>query len=164
MTTSVVVIGVGNPWRRDDGVGWAVADAARRRLRPAVTVVESDGEASRLLDAWADHDLAVVVDAVCSGATPGTIHVWDTDAAMPRSARPAGTHALGLSEAIALGRALERLPARLVVVGVEASETVAGHGLSPAVAGAVDRVVDAIASAVSEPGQSGGYGSNPSRC
>ncbi len=144
MRTRVVVIGVGNPWRRDDGVGWAVADAARPRLPSAVAVVESDGEASRLLDAWADHDLAVVVDAVCSGAPPGTIHVWDGDAEVARASRTAGTHALGLADAIALGRALERLPARLVVVGVEASETATGHGLSPAVAGAVDRVVDVI--------------------
>ena len=150
MTTSVVVIGVGNPWRRDDGVGWAVADAARRRLRPAVTVLESDGEASRLLDAWADHDLAVVVDAVCSGAAPGTIHVWDRDAEMAPTAPPAGTHTLGLAEAIALGRALERLPARLVVVGVEASDTTAGHGLSPAVADAVNEVIDVIDQVVAE--------------
>jgi hydrogenase maturation protease len=150
VSPSIVVIGIGNPWRRDDGVGWAVADAARRRLRSAITILESDGEASRLLDAWADHDLAVVVDAVCSGATPGTIHVWDDDAEMAPTARPAGTHVLGLAEAIALGRALERLPARLVVVGVEASETAAGHGLSPAVAGAVDQVVDVIDQVVAE--------------
>jgi hydrogenase maturation protease len=63
---------------------------------------------------------------------------------MARTAPTVGTHALGLAEAIALGRALERLPARLVVVGVEASETDSGHGLSPAVAGAVDEVIDVI--------------------
>lgn len=144
MRLRVVVIGVGNPWRRDDGVGWAVAEGARRRLSSEVAVVESDGEASRLLDVWADRDLAVVVDAVRSGAAPGTIHVWGGDVEMARTAPTVGTHALGLAEAIALGRALERLPARLVVVGVEASETDSGHGLSPAVAGAVDEVIDVI--------------------
>jgi hydrogenase maturation protease len=144
MRSSVVVIGVGNPLRRDDGVGWAVADAARRQLPPEVAIVESDGEASRLLDAWTDHDLAVVVDAVCSGAEPGTIHVWDGNAEIAHGAPPAGTHALGLAAATALGRALERLPARLVIVGVEASETGPGHGLSPSVAGAIDGVIDVI--------------------
>jgi hydrogenase maturation protease len=145
----VVVIGVGNPWRRDDGVGWVVAEAARRRLGNAVDVVESDGEPSRLLDAWAGFDLAVVVDAVCGGAAPGTVHVWADEPDVARASSSTGSHALGVAEAIALGNALDRLPARLIVVGVEAAETTPGHGLSSAVAGAVEEAVDVIANAFS---------------
>jgi hydrogenase maturation protease len=146
--SGVVVIGVGNPWRRDDGVGLVVAEATRRRLGHAVDVVESDGEPSRLIDAWADFDLAVVVDAVCSGAAPGTVHVWTDEPALARGSRSTGSHSLGLTDAIALGRALHRLPTRLIVVGVEADETTPGHGLSSAVVGAVQEAVDVIANVV----------------
>jgi hydrogenase maturation protease len=148
--SGVVVIGVGNPWRRDDGVGWAVAEAVGRRLGRAVEIVESDGEPSRLLDAWSGLDLAVVVDAVCSGDAPGTIHMCTEDPEPLRTSPPAGSHALGLTDAIALGRALHRLPARLIVVGIEADDTTPGHGLTSAVAGAVEEAVDVIATIVAE--------------
>ncbi len=108
------------------------------------TVVESDGEASRLLDAWADHDLAVVVDAVCSGAAPGTIHVWDDVPDLPATSPATGSHAMGVGDAVALGRALDRLPTRLIVIGIEVDDTSAGHGLSSSVTAAVDDAADVI--------------------
>ncbi|MDP9465107.1 MAG: hydrogenase maturation protease [Actinomycetota bacterium] len=132
-----------------------MVEAAGRRLGPAVELVESDGEPSRLLDAWTGFDLAVAVDAVCSGATPGTVHVWADEPAQPRGSRSTGSHALGVAEAIALGQALDRLPARLVVVGIEAHETILGHGLSSAVAGAVENAVDVIATLIAERGGDG---------
>jgi hydrogenase maturation protease len=150
MRSRVAIIGVGNPWRRDDGVGLAVAEAVGRRLGPAVDVVESDGEPTQLMDAWSGLDLAVVVDAVCSGGAPGRIHVWADDPELAISSPPTGSHALGLADAIALGRALGRLPTRMIVVGVEAHETAPGHGLSSAVADAVEKVVDVIATMVAE--------------
>ena len=148
MTSRIAVIGVGNPWRRDDGVGWVVADEVGRRLGPAVAVVASDGEPSRLLDAWTGVDLAVVVDAVRSDAAPGTIHVLSDELVPDRVPPRSGSHALGLGDAIALGRALDRLPARLVVVAVEAEDTDAGHGLSPSVEDVVDEAADTVARVV----------------
>jgi hydrogenase maturation protease len=148
VTSRAVIIGVGNPWRRDDGIGWAVAEAVGRRLGPTVEVVESDGEPSRLLDAWAGIDVAVVVDAVRGGGAPGKIHVWADDSELPNAPPSTGSHALGLADAVALGRALHRLPKRLIVVGVEAHETTPGRGLSSAVAGAVEEAVDVIATLV----------------
>ena len=148
MRSRIVIIGVGNPWRRDDGIGWAVAEAVGHRLGPAVEVVESDGEPTRLLDAWAGIDVAVVVDAVRGGGAPGKIHVWTDDSELPGTSPSTGSHALGLADAVALGRALHRLPKRLIVVGVEAHDTTPGHGLSSAVAGAVEEAVDVIATLV----------------
>ncbi len=130
MTSGVAVIGVGNPWRRDDGVGWAVAAAAGRRLGKVVDVVECDGEPSRLLDAWCELDVAVVVDAVRSGASPGTVHVWDDVPDLPVASSVTGSHALGIADAVALGRALDRLPTRLIVIGIEVDDTSSGQGLS----------------------------------
>jgi hydrogenase maturation protease len=138
LSSRVVLIGVGNPWRGDDGVGRAVVDVAAGRLKPDVEVVEADGEPSRLIDAWTDVDLAVVVDAVRSGAEPGTIHVWRDNSELAHSAPSTGSHALGVADAIALGGALRRLPRTLVVVGVEVGETSAGHGLAAAVAAKLD--------------------------
>ena len=132
-----LVIGLGNSYRRDDGVGPAVAE--RLRGRRDVEVATCEQEPSRLLDAWAGADLALVVDAVASGAEPGTVQRFDaSERAVPSSVFRGSTHAFGVGEVIELARALGRLPGRVIVYGVEGAEFAAGDGLSPAVAAAVE--------------------------
>jgi hydrogenase maturation protease len=139
------VIGVGNEYRRDDGVGPAVvARLAQLELQPDVAVTVSDGEPSQLIDAWADTDLTVVVDAVLSGhADPGHVH-RTTLGAMPSGVQAASTHGVGIPEAVRLADVLDRAPRRLVVYAVEAADLGFGVGLSPAVAASVEHVVRAV--------------------
>ena len=146
MTSRVVVIGVGNPSRRDDGVGWVVAAAAGRRLGDAADIRLCDGDPARLLDAWTDVELAVVVDAMRSGARPGAIRVVAADGLteLPPSPGPVGSHSLGIGQALALGRALGRLPGRLVVIGLEGHDHDFGDELSTPVATAVGTAVDLV--------------------
>jgi hydrogenase maturation protease len=132
-----VVVGVGNAYRRDDGVGLAVAE--RLRVRGAIEVVTCEQEPSRLLDAWSGADAALVVDAVSSGADAGTVHRFDaSERALPSRVFRGSTHALGVAEVIEIARALGRLPRRVLVYGVEGSDFAAGDGLSPAVAATVE--------------------------
>jgi hydrogenase maturation protease len=131
------VIGVGNAYRSDDGVGLAVAEHVRS-LGAGVDVVLCEEEPSRLIEAWTDADLAIVVDAASSGAAPGTVRRFDaSEQPVPSREFRGSTHAFGLGEAIELARALRRLPGRLVVYGVEGERFAAGQGLSAAVAAVV---------------------------
>jgi hydrogenase maturation protease len=139
--TTACVIGVGNPYRRDDGVGPAVIAALETAVPDGVTLTVTDGEPTQLLDAWAETDLAIVVDAVlCERPAPGRVHRTD----VPPPGRAASTHGLGIPEAIQLAEALDRAPRRLVVYAVEAADLGFGDTLSPAVAAAVPGVVDAV--------------------
>ena len=153
MSAPVVVIGLGNPWRGDDGVGWAVIDEleahASDHATSAVDLVRTDGEAARLIECWDGRALAVVVDAVVTGAAPGTIIRLDA-AAVPAGGAPVGSHSLGLDHAVALGRALGRLPGRVVVVGVEGTAFAAGSPLSAPVAAALPDAVAAVEALISE--------------
>ena len=74
---STVVIGIGNPDRGDDAVGRRVATRLRGRVPEAVTVVEEDGEATRLLERLGGTASAILVDATISGAAVGTIRRVD---------------------------------------------------------------------------------------
>jgi hydrogenase maturation protease len=138
---AVLVIGVGNRFGADDGVGPAVIDRVRQ-LCPETATVETDGEAARLVEAWDDADLVVLVDAVRSGAAPGTVHRLVIERGDPAedlggACAPTSSHAAGVAEAWALGEALDRTPARLVVLGVEGADFGPGHRLSDEVARAV---------------------------
>jgi hydrogenase maturation protease len=141
--TSVVVIGVGNEYRRDDGVGPAVlAELGKHRLGD-VRLALSDGEPTQLLDLWERARLAVVIDAVlCAPSRPGRIH--RTTLQSPLTATAATTHGLGIPEAVRLAEALDRAPERLIVYAVEAADIGFGVGLSDEVARAVPEVVRAV--------------------
>jgi hydrogenase maturation protease len=141
--TSVLIIGVGNDWRGDDGVGLVVARNAAVVLGSAARLVETDGEPARLIDAWRGSDAAIVVDAVRTGAAPGTVGVWPGDVDVS-AVNPRGSHSLGVGEAVALGRQLEALPARLTIVGIEIGTVQHGNELSSEVARALPAAVEAV--------------------
>jgi hydrogenase maturation protease len=139
------VVCVGNRWRSDDAVGLEVAARLRGALPDGVELVEHEGEPTALLAAWEDAEAAWVVDAVAAGAPPGTIHRLDaSESPLPAEAFRTSTHHVGLAEAVELGRALGRLPSRVVVYGVEGASFAVGDGLTDAVAAAVGTVADAV--------------------
>jgi hydrogenase maturation protease len=122
-----VVIGVGNEFRRDDGAGPAVIGALRDRVSSGVELVITDGEPTRLIEAWTGVALAVVVDAVrAEPPQPGTTHRFVVDRPGADAARPASSHGFGLDDAIALALALDRMPGRLIVHAIEAADLRAG--------------------------------------
>jgi hydrogenase maturation protease len=136
---AVVVIGVGNEDRGDDAVGRRVAAALRGRVPDGVVVLDSDGDPATIMDSWSGADWAVLVDAMVSGAAPGTVRRIDaTESPLPPSVQLASTHAMGAADAVELARTLDRLPERLVVYGIEGVSFRPGAPLTPEVADAVD--------------------------
>lgn len=132
-----MVIGLGNPFRRDDAAG---LEAARRIRHTEWHVLPVGG--LELLDLWDGADEVVVIDAMRSGRPPGSVCVFDGFTELLDMTEGFGsTHGLGLLSAIGLGRELGRLPQRLVVYGIEAADVAPGVELSPAVVSAVERVV-----------------------
>ena len=116
------------------------------RLRAAgAPVLDCADEPTRLLGLWDGLQTLVVVDAMRSGAPPGTLRRFEADdAPLPRELRLASTHAMGIAEALELGRALGRAPRRVAVLGLEGAAFGMGDEMTPAVAEAVDGLVDAV--------------------
>jgi hydrogenase maturation protease len=144
-----VVIGVGNPYRLDDGIGPAVLDllSAAEADLAGVVLAESDGEVSQLLELWTGADLAVVIDAVrVHDPHPGRIHCRELSDLRPPGAVTTTSHAADLGEAVALARVLDRLPAALVFYAVEVEDTGFGCGLTPPVRSAAETLASLIAS------------------
>ena len=146
---SIVIIGVGNEYRSDDGAGIAVARRLRALFPAGVTILEESGEGAALIEAWQGAAWVMLVDAVRSGASPGTIHRLDARAApMPTGFFHYSTHAFSVAEAVELARSLDQLPPHLIVYGIEGANFAAGVELSPAVEQAVEAVVERIAQEV----------------
>jgi hydrogenase maturation protease len=150
MTARVVVVGVGNPFRRDDGVGPEVVIRLRAAGLSGATLAASLGEATELIDLWDGADLAVVVDALRADPPhPGRVHRLAVYSPPEERSRAASSHGMDLGEAVELARVLGRLPRRLVIYAIEAADVDHGLGLSPEVAEAARHVADEIAGEVS---------------
>ena len=141
----VLVVGIGNPDRGDDGVGPAIARRLRVRVPSEARVLERSGDPLALIDDWDGIPSVIVVDAVAPIGEPGRIHRFDlTDGPVPIAFAPRSTHAFGVAETVELARSLGRLPGDLVVYLVEGERFTTGAPLSPAVAKAVDEVAELI--------------------
>jgi hydrogenase maturation protease len=129
------LIGIGNPDRGDDAVGWEVAGRVTSWEVSRLTA----GSLS-LIDLWSDEDDVVIVDAMKSGVAPGTVVRIDAiNDRLPKGTF-ASTHAFGPAAVVELARTMGRLPRSLIVYGIEAGQVEHGSPLTPAVATAMNLV------------------------
>lgn len=143
-----LVVGIGHEDRGDDAAGpLAVRLLVRAwadRPPPHVRVRAWRGDPLGLIEAWDGVERLVLVDAVVSGAALGTWRRYGVDAPFATGAS-SSTHGVGLAEALALARALDRLPPTVEVWGIEASDFAAGAPPTEAVAGAAAALVSHLA-------------------
>lgn len=138
-----VLIGIGNAFRRDDGVGPALAEEIDKIGLVGVRVVTAIGEPAAILDVWDGAHVAVVVDAAFGeGSRPGIVRRWTPGDAT--TANMVSSHAFGLPQTYALGSVLGRLPQRLVGFTVDVADVSLGVGLTPAVAAAIPALITAV--------------------
>jgi hydrogenase maturation protease len=146
MPRSVVVIGVGNGLRGDDGAGLEIA----RRLEDlnghaGIEVRSHEADGIALLDLWDRAEAVVLVDSMRSSAAPGTVTRIDaTSTRIPAALGRTSSHAVGVAEAIELARTLGTVPPTLVVYGVEGASYDAGASLSEPVAAVIDDATGAV--------------------
>jgi len=145
MTTAgdrIVLIGVGNIYRGDDGAGPVAAREVASRGIPGVRVIDQVGDGTDLISAWDGVHTAYVVDCMRSGGEPGAVGWFDAlDEAISEDIFPGySTHAFSITDTIKLARILGRLPKHLIVVGIEGRSFAAGAGMSSEVEAAVKKV------------------------
>jgi hydrogenase maturation protease len=126
----VVVAGLGSAYRGDDAVGPLVAELFAS-VNCGVRDVGPLEEPLDLLGRFDGADLAIVIDAVRSGAPIGTVRVVDVDLAYSH-------------DVLRLARAVGRAPRRLVLVAVEGEAFELGSAMSVAVSSAVPEALRAV--------------------
>ena len=149
MINNTLIIGIGNRYRGDDALGCLLADEIKTQCPADAEVIEHDGEPAALIDLWKDRQTVILIDAVSSGTTAGTIHRIDLQQqTLPDKFRSYSTHAFGIAEAVELARVLNKLPRYIIFYGVEgksfASDTQLSAPLQKAAKVLRQRIVDEI--------------------
>ncbi len=141
----IVVLGVGNPLMGDDGTGLALLDALGRRagLPPGTALVDGGTWGMNLLPVVESASHLVLLDAVRTGAPPGTVVVLGRRELPRYLGLKLSPHQIDLKEVLALAELRGTLPARAVAIGIEPERVDWGIGLRPAEAARLDEAVDA---------------------
>ena len=148
----ILILGLGNPLVTDDSIGLRVIEELKPRLadRPEVEVSEDYWGGLRLMERMIGFDRAIVVDAIQTGAPPGTIHRLTPDG-IPTQ-RSASAHDMNLATALEFGRqAGMHLPKNegIRLVGIEAEDILTfSERCTPAVQAAIPRAVEAVLEAL----------------
>ncbi len=142
MKPEILLIGVGNEYRRDDGVGLLIARELKSKNLPKTAVFEKSGEGASLMETWQGAQRVFLFDAVSSGGEEGKIHRFEAHLEpIPKNFFNYSTHAFSVAEAVELARALHQLPPTLVVYGVEGKNFQEGIGVSSRIKESAQKVI-----------------------
>ena len=152
--TKILIAGMGNVLRRDDGYGVEVARRLTQHALPAgVKVIEIGIGGIHLVQELMDgYDMLLVIDALERGSQPGTTHVLQAEVpdldTWPETERQdflADMHYTTPSKALILAKALGVLPAKVFIVGCQPADAAdMGMGLSDPVERAITTTVRQI--------------------
>jgi hydrogenase maturation protease len=143
---SILVLGLGNTIMTDDGFGVRVVDtlSSRYRFEGPVRVLDGGTLGLDLLPQLEGVDSLLIIDALDMRACPGEVFRIEGEEVPRAFASKLSVHQMGLQDLLAVAELQGHVPSRLVVWGVQPERIEMGTELTATVAGALDRVVNAV--------------------
>jgi hydrogenase maturation protease len=146
MSSSLLVLGLGNVLLRDDGVG---AAAVARLLDEydipdLVSVLDGGTLGLALLPYVEDAASVILVDAVRADAPPGTLVRLERDDVGPAVATRLSPHQIGVADLLDGAQWRDRYPASVLLLGLVPESLDLEVGLSPSVAAALPALVECV--------------------
>jgi len=141
----VLISSVGNPYRRDDGVGIEVIKILESENKdPNVALFDAGTDGLSLLDQLSLYEKAVIIDAVSMNEPPGEVKLFFPEEAKIKITRDAlSTHGFGLAEVLKLADELN-IKTEIKIVGIEPEDIGFGEGLSDVVRDKIPFILDLI--------------------
>ena len=142
----VLVLGLGNPLQRDDGVGIRVVEELERRQLPDhVEVMDGGTPGVGLINLIEGRARVVIVDAAEMGRRPGeVVRFRIQDVKLTGSPERFSLHHSGVADALALAEALGAPLPEIVVYGVQPAQVSWGEELGSETAAALPALVETI--------------------
>lgn len=146
-TRRTVVLGLGNPIMGDDGLGLAALARLKEgwELPPSLELVDGGTWGMNLLPMIEDADELLLLDAIRSGAAPGTVHEMSRGELPRYLAHKLSPHQIDLKEVLALAELRGTLPPVVAAVGAEPDRVEMSAILTPELEAVVDAVAEKAA-------------------
>lgn len=145
INSKVIVFGLGNWYRSDDAAGLLITQKLKTKNLPGVRFIDLRDGGLSLINEWSEHDKVIIVDAVKSHSTVGTIHRFNLiNENIPNDIVLFSTHTICLPGVIKLATQLHKLPAELRLFAIEGKTFSAGISVSSAILAASELVANEI--------------------
>ena len=140
-----LILGVGNPFRRDDGIGPAVISRLKSENElEGIDLLDGGTDGLSLIEYIKGYEKVLIVDAVDMGMVPGEVRVFSPDEAKLKIKTDVlSTHGFGLAEVIGLMGTLE-MKTDLRIIGIQAKDVTFGEGLSPEVSSKIEEILELV--------------------
>ena len=126
------VIGIGNPLRRDDGIGIILVKKLREEKLSDVICIDAGTGGIQLLPILSNYDRIIIVDAVNFNGKPGETKVFNLDEIkIEKEKNLLSIHMMNIIEVIQLYEKLEEKKLEVTIFGIKTYDTSPGTGLSP---------------------------------
>ena len=142
-----LILGIGNPILKDDGVGPRLIEELRKLIAdPDITLQDTSLSGINLMEMLIGFDRAIIIDAIKSGSKPGQIYRLTTQDFATSQKETFSEHNMSLFQSIELGRKLALcMPNEVVIIAIEAENvTDFGEGLTPKVEKAVPAAIKQV--------------------
>jgi hydrogenase maturation protease len=143
----VVVLGLGNLLRRDEGLGIRALQRLEERygLPDSIQLVDGGTLGLDLLCYVEEAERLLVLDAALTSGPPGTLLRIADDEVPTFFGMRTSPHEIALADLLAVARLRDMSPREVVVLGMQPAALELGWELSPVVAASIDALADAAA-------------------
>jgi len=140
----LLIVGVGNPYRQDDGIGPEIIRLLRKEEDLDCELLDGGTDALALLDIIPNYKKVILIDAVEMGTEPGTVKAFKPNEAKLKIQSDAlSTHGFGVIALIELLNQLQ-VSSNLIIIGVQAKSIDFGEGLSPEVIKEIPNILETL--------------------
>ncbi len=145
-TGRTVVIGLGNPLMGDDGLGLAALERLRDEwdVPPEVELVDGGTWGLSLLPVIEDAARVLLIDAIDTGAQPGTAVVIPRTRLPRYLATKISPHQVDLHDVLALAELRGTLPEETTAVGLQPAHVELSNELSDVLRCRLDELVETV--------------------
>ncbi len=146
MNQVLKIIAVGNDLYGDDGIGVAVLETlASIPNIENVELVNGATDALGLIDHFKGVEHAVIIDAARMGEKPGTVKMFGReDVKMMIKMDNLSVHGISLAETFEIAEAVDSLPGKITIIGIEPKNIGISQNLSDLVTQSIPEVVSNI--------------------
>lgn len=140
----IAIVGVGNPIRSDDSVGWHVVDKIKESGLLGISCLKIGGQMSELLDLFEKYSLIYIIDAAVFDKEEALLRIDAIKDELPYEERLTSSHGMGLHMALKLGKELGVLPQRLIIYAIKVEDLSIGDELSSLMRERIDMTAHSV--------------------
>lgn len=141
----ILVAGIGNKLKSDDGFGpQVVEELTKRELPPDVDVIDYGTSSLKALLDLKEYDLVIFVDAIDKGKKAGEIFIVKPRLEELEETIEISLHEVDLEKMLTMAKTLKMLPKKVIIIGCQPKELSDEIKMSEEVKEAVKKTVEII--------------------